>query len=652
MTANFWTSSQYKFESEIEQSKLDIAIKNDYLVSDPVVYIVNAIDSLSDLLPRFVRSNFLHYTAIVLAQRYMYLSTETSPPVLDGEMCCNIACTALWVACESDGRLIPSQTWDAAVSKIFPCEVVHRGVWSTIEFGRKIFVSTLRFNLHVHHPFDTLGLLLSEISPQNPQLVTNIALGAINSLYRTTAVIEYPPYVIAIATVCGALLITGQENGDIVASLLDRTPVDHKAVEKILCTHLLSHILSRELPPEEPPKLEHISSPSSRASRSVSRHSSRAISSANSSSNTSMGSSSRRNRSCKRTISTPMAAVPEDVSWALYPSAIPPERTIRSQLSRPVTLSELRILREISSCLKCRSIVKLVEVEIFSPNEESAYKSSFGQNLILNGFFDSNGTQFDSVSRLMGGDKSRLIDLIEQLVSAVHFLNENKICHFGLEPRNLMVSDDTLKIASLSTASILPTVPTTPPSHEYRSPELLIGVLSPREDDPLAVDLWSLGCVIAELARIFATRNRYEDPIFALNSEADGLPEKPESKAPIHDRTVYTDARYVLRIASVLNGGMLPPVDVWPNINMRQHFDKVTSLMEYSRKKNPTKFGSHGIVGNGENTLQQYCKEDSSDAIVTEIVKALLRWSPEKRATPRMILQRIGKHRISNKTYI
>jgi serine/threonine protein kinase len=209
-----------------------------------------------------------------------------------------------------------------------------------------------------------------------------------------------------------------------------------------------------------------------------------------------------------------------------------------------------------------------------------------------------------------------------------------------------------LKIASLCSASILPTIPTTFPSHEYRSPELLLGTLSPREDEPLAVDLWSLGCVIAELGRIFATRNRYEDPIFVVNFEVDGLPDKPESKAPVLDRSIYTDARYVLKIASVLNGGMLPPVDVWPNINKRQHYDKVVSLMEYNRKKNPTKFGSHGIVGNGENTLQQYCKEDSSDAIVTEIVKALLRWSPEKRASPKMILQRIGKYRIAHKTYI
>ena len=636
MTANFWTSSHYTFLKSIDETKIFSREEQEENFRDKIVYIINSIDSLSDHLPRFVRSSFCHYTAMVLAQRFIYLS---EPPItLDGESCCNIACLSLWVACESDNRLIPTSTWDFAVAKVFPCEVVHRGVWSCIDLGRKIFVAALGFNVHIHHPFDTVGYLLGEIIELTTEshLVTDLALGTLNSLYRSSAIIQYPPYVVAIASVCAALLMAGEPDQKL-SFLLDRLPVNHLEIEKILSLHLLPHIESRELPPQEPPKLDHVTSPSSRASRSVSRQSSRATSST----------TSRRTRSCKRTKSTPMSAVPED--FLAYSHN--PDRATKSQLSRPVTLSELRILREINA-QTTNAIVKLVDVDLYSATEESAYKSSFGSSLIVHGFFDSTGTQFDSVSRLMGGDKSRLIDLIEQVVSGVHFLNEHKICHFGLEPKNFMVSDDCLKIASFTSASILPTIPTSLPTQEYRPPELLMGSLSPKDDDPLAVDLWSLGCVIAELARIFATRNRYEDPLFVINSEHDGLPDRPESRAPVVDRSIYTDTRYVLKIASVLNGSMLPPVDVWPNIQKRQHYEKVTSMMEYSRKKHSTKFGSHGIVGVGENSLHQYCKEDSSDAIVTEIVKALLRWSPEKRASPRMILQRIAKYRISNKTYI
>ena len=134
MTANFWTSSQYEFTKSLTQSQLNLALREENeqsLSRDQIVYIINSIDSLADNLPRFVRSSYCHYSAMVLAQRYIYQTTTQSTVALslDGETCCHIACLALWVACESDGRLISSHVWDTAVSAVFPCEVVYRGIW-------------------------------------------------------------------------------------------------------------------------------------------------------------------------------------------------------------------------------------------------------------------------------------------------------------------------------------------------------------------------------------------------------------------------------------------------------------------------------------------------------------------------------------------
>jgi serine/threonine protein kinase len=259
--------------------------------------------------------------------------------------------------------------------------------------------------------------------------------------------------------------------------------------------------------------------------------------------------------------------------------------------------------------------------------------------MIVNGFFDSNGNQFDSIVRLIS-NRTALIDVIEQIVSGVHFLHENKVCHYSLEPKNFLISN-TVKIASLSSATILPTVPATLPSLPYRAPELLFGGSTCR-DDPLAVDLWSLGCIVAEVCRIFATRNRYEEPLFRVDET-----HKLDPRGPVLDRNAHAECRQAIKVSSVLNGGMLPTNDIWPNLNKRTNYDKVVALMEYRKKKNPTKLGFDDIVGVGECTLQSYCMDDLSDPILTEIIRALLRWSPEKRVPPRMILQRIGKYKVA-----
>ena len=609
---DYWHSSQYA----------DWLAPRDIsdVPSDPLVFIVNAIDALSDLLPRSVRTCRNQYSAMVFVHRFLVINPLTT---LDGETCCHLAALALHVAIEADGRSVPATVWESAVARIFQCEVVHRASLSALELAKPEFVASLSFDLHVHHPFDTVGLLVADLN--RPSLLP-IAVGAVNSLYRTRAIVRVAPYVIAVGAVACALLLEEGDEGVGVADWLRSLPVDVLAVQSVLIDVLLPFVRLRELPLPSPPKLEEIASPSARTGRSVSRQSSRTASS--------KPTSGKRKRIDSESLVGSLA-------WALLP--VDENRPVKTnnrlpvQYHRPVSLSELKLLRELARLKSVRGIVSLVDVELYPPTEECMHRKSMGV-FSVHGFFDSHGTQFDSIVRLLPS-KAKLVDVIEQLLSAAHFLNEHKICHYSIEPENIMVTDTSVKIASLSTATILPSIPTNLPSIHYRPPEALIG--SSAKDDPLALDLWSLGCLIAEIARIFSTRNRYEEPLFKL---PDAMPDRPDAKCPIRDIPTYTNCRHLMKIACVLNGAVLPPNDVWPGITKRSNFGNVALLAEFRKKRFPARFGSDA----GSETLQAYLRDDPNDTLLSEIVKALLRWCPERRIPPRTCLQRIAKFRLGS----
>ena len=613
---DFWSSSHHSWLAKDYSVLNEVGSDLPTLPKDEVVYVINAIDSLADQLPRFVRNVHLHYSAMVLAHRYMQSLLVTG--ALDGELCCEIAAAALHLAIEADGRSIPSATWDAAIKKIFPCQVVHRGTASAIAGTQGEFLQVLNFDLHVHQPFETVSLLLAELGAT--PATAGVAFGILNSLFRTTSIVEFPPQVTGAAAVVGALLLTG-EPAESVDKLLCRLPIDEAAIRDILQLHLFPCVRARELPLPTPPAVNDQPSPSARTGRSVSRQSSRIP-------------STRSQRSTvKRKREDPLSSL----AWALLPAVDENCQTSNrggQGQRRPVGLSELRILREISAQAPS-GLVRLTDVRLYTPAEEHMQKSS--GVFTVSGQFDSSGSQFDSIVRLLGSEE-QLMDVIEQLLSATLYLNEHKICHFGIEPKNLMITANAVKIASLSTATVLPTIPTTLPSLPYRAPELLLGSSGGAKDDPLAVDLWSLGCVIAEIARIFATRNRYEDPLFRLT---DALPDKPTNKFPVSDTNVYTNCRYLMRITECLNKGIVPARDVWPDMHKRGHYEGLLKLMEYKN----THFPDKKLSGPTED-LRTYMR-DKDDGVATEIVKALLRWCPERRVSPRVCLARIIKHKLN-----
>ena len=621
MTVDYWTSSQ----AEIWAKKEDFKNCSD---NEPMVYLVNMIDTLADQLPKFVRNNLLHYTAMVYAHRFVTVTAAT----LDGEKCCEIAALALSLAIESDAKSVSQPVWDSALAKVFPCEVVHRGIASAVESGKGKFLEKLSFDLFVYHPFEPLGLLLAKelenITKSSSSVVSSVAIGILNSLYRTSSIVEQPPYLLAVSAVAGALLLVPNVRVD-VGAFLSKQPVDVAAVGDILCNKLFNFAKMKELPLPDPPAVFDLPSPSGRTGRSVSRQTSRTI-----------GGSSGRSRASsnrKRNLNEGLASL----NWALLPSLGDDSSNYsnRSSQRRPITLSELKVLKEIARCSPPSGILKLVDVKLYSCAEQNLFQS--GGFYVVSGLFDATGSQFDSVVRLLAG-RSQLLSIIEQLLQAVLFLNELKICHYSIEPKNIMVSGDSLKIASLSTCSVLPSVPTSLPSHPYRAPELLLGNSGGTKDDPLSVDLWSLGCVIAEIARIFATRNRYEEPLFTLT---DSLPEKVPSKCPVNDSSVYKNCRYFLRITECLNKGDLPSPDIWPGFKTRGSLDALNQLISFRNAK----YADRNSFTTSYLDLRAYLKDtDGDDGLVTEIVKALLRWCPERRVNPRICLSRLIKVKSSH----
>ena len=92
--------------------------------------------------------------------------------------------------------------------------------------------------------------------------------------------------------------------------------------------------------------------------------------------------------------------------------------------------------------------------------------------------------------------------LVAQLLEGLYFCHRNRIVHRDLKPANILLAQDgTLKIADFGLARAFQ-IPMHTYTHEvvtlwYRAPEILLGE---KHYSP-GVDMWSVGCIMAELAR-------------------------------------------------------------------------------------------------------------------------------------------------------
>ena len=104
--------------------------------------------------------------------------------------------------------------------------------------------------------------------------------------------------------------------------------------------------------------------------------------------------------------------------------------------------------------------------------------------------------------RIASFSSTLLKRLMWQLVEGLSFCHAHRIIHRDLKPANiLLTSENVVKIADFGLARAFH-VPTATFTHEvvtlwYRAPEILLG----EQHYTTAVDIWSVGCIFAELSR-------------------------------------------------------------------------------------------------------------------------------------------------------
>jgi len=122
----------------------------------------------------------------------------------------------------------------------------------------------------------------------------------------------------------------------------------------------------------------------------------------------------------------------------------------------------------------------------------------------------------DQISNGQGLEPMWVKMLVQQLMNGIHYLHCNRIYHRDLKPQNLLIdSYGKLKICDLGLARVI-CQPLRPYTQEvvtlwYRPPEVLLH----GESYDSAVDIWSAGCIIMEIATT--------KPLFPGGDEMDQL---------------------------------------------------------------------------------------------------------------------------------
>ncbi|KAF4039228.1 Protein kinase domain [Phytophthora infestans] len=167
---------------------------------------------------------------------------------------------------------------------------------------------------------------------------------------------------------------------------------------------------------------------------------------------------------------------------------------------KKTALREIKILKQ----LKHENIVSLLEV--FRMKGKLYLVFEFVEKTIL-----------EEIERHPDGlDPSTLKNLMWQLVRAITFCHQHNIIHRDIKPENLLVSrNGVLKLCDFGFARPLATAGAKYTEYVstrwYRAPELLVGDVSYGK----AVDVWSIGCMFAEIATGL--------PLFPGDSDIDQL---------------------------------------------------------------------------------------------------------------------------------
>ncbi|CUA78372.1 cyclin-dependent kinase 5 [Rhizoctonia solani] len=116
-----------------------------------------------------------------------------------------------------------------------------------------------------------------------------------------------------------------------------------------------------------------------------------------------------------------------------------------------------------------------------------------------------------------GLDKQLIKKFTYQLLAGLRYCHGHRILHRDLKPQNLLIdNNENLKLADFGLARAFG-IPLRTYTHEvvtlwYRSPEVLLG----SRHYSTAIDMWSVGCIVAEMVM-------HGQPLFPGDSEIDQI---------------------------------------------------------------------------------------------------------------------------------
>ena len=161
-------------------------------------------------------------------------------------------------------------------------------------------------------------------------------------------------------------------------------------------------------------------------------------------------------------------------------------------------------------------------------------------------------------SNFEGVNLSLIRRIASQILQTLNFIHRNNVIHCDLKPENVLFKElnrSVVKLVDFGTSCFIGRhIFTYIQSRYYRAPEIILGLKYTS-----AIDIWSLGCILAELYRglpIFAGENE-QDQLFAI-MEFLGPP-PPDLLIQSPKKKVYFDDNFEVKAIKTCKNGPRKP---------------------------------------------------------------------------------------------